>query len=84
MSASNEWTEWHLTPEGWVRGSERRDGPGTTLVDYPEGSVLVFRYSEFSGWGMNIERNCYERRKSGSDEEIKVLLEQHGECPRRL
>ena len=23
MSASNEWTEWHLTPRGWERGSEK-------------------------------------------------------------
>ena len=25
MSASNEWTEWHLTPRGWVRGAEKED-----------------------------------------------------------
>ena len=25
MSASNEWTEWHLTPGGWVRGTEKED-----------------------------------------------------------
>ncbi|WP_396604869.1 hypothetical protein ACFLEY_22385 [Bradyrhizobium sp. YCK136] len=25
MSLSNEWTEWHLTPEGWVRGTEKED-----------------------------------------------------------
>jgi hypothetical protein len=25
MSASNEWTEWHLTPAGWVRGTEKED-----------------------------------------------------------
>lgn len=25
MSLSNEWTEWHLTPAGWVRGTEKED-----------------------------------------------------------
>jgi hypothetical protein len=25
MSLSNEWTEWHLTPEGWGRGTEKED-----------------------------------------------------------
>jgi len=25
MSASNEWTEWHLTPRGWERGTEKED-----------------------------------------------------------
>jgi len=28
MSASKEWTEWHLTPTGWVRGSEKVDYQG--------------------------------------------------------
>ncbi|RUV07435.1 hypothetical protein EOA79_04520 [Mesorhizobium sp. M1A.F.Ca.IN.020.03.2.1] len=25
MSASNEWTEYHLTPKGWVTGTEKTD-----------------------------------------------------------
>jgi len=25
MSASNEWTEYHLTPAGWVTGTEKTD-----------------------------------------------------------
>ena len=25
MKPSNEWTEWHLTPQGWERGTEKTD-----------------------------------------------------------
>lgn len=25
MSASNEWTEWHLTPRGWEEGDSKTD-----------------------------------------------------------
>ncbi|WP_192182191.1 hypothetical protein [Mesorhizobium amorphae] len=32
MSASNEWTEYHLTPKGWVTGSEKTD---FNLAEHP-------------------------------------------------
>lgn len=35
MSASDEITEMHLTPNGWVRGSEKTDFKGWTHRDPP-------------------------------------------------
>jgi len=46
MSASNEWTEWHLTPKGWVRGSEKRDFSSVDR-EPPKDRVLTVVYSEF-------------------------------------
>ena len=39
MAASNEWTEWHLTPRGWEEGSGRLDGVGVTHAEPPTDRV---------------------------------------------
>jgi hypothetical protein len=49
MSASDEWTEYHLTPRGWEMGSDRVDGQGTTLKDPPADRVVTVRWREYLG-----------------------------------
>lgn len=34
MVESREWAEWHLTPQGWVRGTSRTEG-GTQVLPAP-------------------------------------------------
>ncbi len=46
MAISRQWTEWHLTPGGWVSGSSRRDGEGNVWRDEPEDRVVTFVYQE--------------------------------------
>jgi hypothetical protein len=46
MAISRQWTEWHLTPRGWVSGSSRRDGEGNVWRDEPEDRIATFVYQE--------------------------------------
>src|SRR5277367_6000082 len=46
MAVSRQWTEWHLTPAGWVSGSSRRDGEGNVWRDEPHDRVITFVYQE--------------------------------------
>lgn len=85
MSASNEWTEWHLTPRGWERGSEKMDGSlGKQLVDPPVDRVLTMQYFEWSGFGAKVQKGTNKEWRSDNEEEIQKLLKQFGECPHNL
>jgi hypothetical protein len=85
MSFSNEWTEWHLTPRGWESGSERTDGPGTTLKDPPVDRALTHRWSEVqsSGYG-KMHRGSEEKWKCEDADLITRLLAQYGSAPEHL
>lgn len=41
MSASDEWEDVHLTPSGWVDGSDKRDFAGVTHRPVPTDAVLT-------------------------------------------
>ena len=60
MGLSNEWTEWHLTELGWVRGSCKTDfGLETKLP--PSDRVLTNTYKEkMSSSFSNIDANIHE------------------------
>jgi hypothetical protein len=46
MSASNEWWEYHLTPRGWIDGTEKTDFALTEKAP-PEDRVATYKFSEF-------------------------------------
>lgn len=46
MSASNEWFEYHLTPNGWVEGAEKVDGGGLKSKPSPPERVLTLCFHE--------------------------------------
>ena len=46
MSASNEWSEYHLTPNGWVEGSEKLDFSRTERPA-PADRVLTVRQHDY-------------------------------------
>jgi len=86
MSASNEWTEWHLTPRGWKGGTEKIDVEGIReTVPPPADRVLTCRYYEtlpstFSEWDRGVKQMWSTSDKKLIDE----LLEKFGSCPERL
>ncbi len=85
MAIRNEWTEWHLTPQGWQRGSTRVQGKGNTWADEPEERVLSFVYKEVETSSMpGAQVSSEETWRSKTATDIDVLLRQHGASPRHL
>ena len=85
MSHSNEWTDWHLTPAGWVTGSERTDGVGIEEQPIPPDRVLTQRWAEeqSSPFG-SMYRGLETRWESDDKETTQELIKKFGKCPERL
>ncbi len=83
MALRNEWTEWHLTPEGWRKGATRVHGVGNTWTEEPEDRVLSFVYKELSGAG-DVKKTLDETWRSKTAPDIDALLRENGPCPRAL
>ncbi|HNP63706.1 MAG TPA: hypothetical protein PKH39_07180 [Woeseiaceae bacterium] len=84
MSASNEWTEWHLTPQGWARGTEKED---FRRIDRepPEDRVLTVRYRQFIGSVYSGMKESTETIWESEDKKTIVQLKkQFGEAPQTL
>lgn len=84
MAASNEWTEWYLTPAGWVRGAWKTDFDRSGTVPEPEGWVKRARYRErmshpFSGIDIRIEGVEVRDEARATDLEAEF-----GSCPEHL
>ena len=85
MAIRNEWTEWHLTPGGWQKGSTRVQGQGNTWLDEPEDRVLSYMYKEVQGSTAPEPTVTWEetwRSKTATD--IDDLLRLNGPAPRQL
>ena len=80
MPVSRQWTEWHLTPRGWVSGSSRRDGEGNVWRDEPEDRVVSFVYQERTA----TVQESWRSKVAGAEVNIERLLDQHGACPQKL
>lgn len=85
MVASKEWTEWHLTPQGWQRGSEREDFTGTQQKSPPNNRVLSVLYKEVLPSAFSVlKKSCEEVWSTDDIDLIKQLKAQFGECPDHL
>jgi hypothetical protein len=85
MAISKQWTEWHLTPAGWVSGSTRRDKEGNVWRDEPEDRVLSFVYQEqIDKAHPEPHPTVQESWRSKIAPNVDGLLTQHGPCPRKL
>ena len=99
MAARMEWTEWHLTPQGWERGSTRAQGKGNTWTEEPEDRALSFVYKEVEtssspGVQASVAETWRPRDTEGFpgpippapplSEETEELLRRFGPCPERL
>lgn len=86
MAASNEWTQWHLTPGGWIRGSYKTDFGGQDR-SVPSDCVATWEYSEYlSSHHSKMDVGSYEKWRSPSvtQADVDALLQKHGGCPQRL
>lgn len=80
MSASDEWTEWHLTPTGWQRGTEKEDFRRTDR-EPPEDRVLTVRWSEHLGHHFGAMHRAHEETwRSPDAERVATLLTEFGEA----
>ena len=88
MAISRQWTEWHLTPAGWVSGSSRRDGAGNVWRDEPEDRVVTFVYQEQVDKADPAPhatvQESWRSKAVGATTRIEYLLAQYGPCPGRL
>ncbi len=85
MAIRNEWTEWHLTPDGWLKGSTRVQGKGNTWADEPEDRVLSYVYKEVeTGSAPEARISLEETWRSKTADNIDALLKTHGPSPRQL
>jgi hypothetical protein len=46
MILSLEWTDWHLTPNGWTKGSHKMDFHNIHFKEPPPDRLLTRRYEE--------------------------------------
>ena len=78
MDFSHEWTDWHLTPKGWVKGSYKVDFSEVRVAEIPADRVLTRRYEEkiasVSSPLKILKRNIWD---NGNPELIKKLYKKH-------
>ncbi len=88
MPIRKEWTEWHLTPRGWERGSTRVQDAGNTWRQEPADRLLSCVYTEqqvspegqVTGWC----EFSWRTKDPGKLEQLAKSLQQFGSCPGRL
>lgn len=84
MSASNEWTEWHLTPRGWEPGTEKTD---FSRIDRepPLDRVLTIRWREYLGHHYGIATHFHEEIwRSIENDLVNNLLAKFDSMPQSL
>jgi hypothetical protein len=85
MALRKEWTEWHLTPRGWERGSTRVQGKGNTWVEEPLDRVLSSVYQELeTSESTAITKSSEETWRSKKTDNVEELLKKNGPRPEHL
>jgi hypothetical protein len=86
MTASLEYTDWHLTPTGWRRGTTKLDNGTIQEVPTPLDRIATYRYTEeypslFSRPDVftKVTYQCPNQER-----ELLKLLDQFGACPDQL
>ncbi len=84
MAASNEWTDWHLTPKGWERGTEKDDFKRVDR-DPPPDRVLSSCCEEYvASVYSKLERTSSITWRCEDSALIDALLEKFGQPPEHL
>ncbi len=79
MSASNEWWDWHLTPDGWVEGSEKLDFSELKEKEVPANRVLTIRHHErMSSPFSKLEVWASEEWRHPDNNLVTSLIEKYG------
>ena len=85
MSFSLEYTDWHLTPRGWEKGTEKIDFGATTEVKPPADRVLTFRFlEEQTSAYSKMHKSSRERWRSTDSAAVDRLLAKFGDAPNSL
>lgn len=80
MAASNEWDEWHLTPSGWVKGTEKTDF-ALNEVPPPKDRVATFKYQEYISSVHSRMHITWEEMWSETRAETALLIKKFGRYP---
>ncbi len=85
MAVDHLWTEWHLTPCGWVSGSVKTELGSTMEVEPPLERVLTCRYDycENKAHSRPFGR-VTELWRSADADRVEMLLALFGNCPENL
>ena len=82
MSASNEWWEYHLTPTGWIEGSEKLDFGEEKTKPVPADRVLTVRFKYYQSFSLASPECSIKVKWEHADKElIKKLKKQFGNAP---
>ncbi|MEL6776507.1 MAG: hypothetical protein AAFO06_04560 [Cyanobacteria bacterium J06597_16] len=80
MALTDEWQEWHLTPDGWVEGSYKTDFSETVTVDTPDNVVFSLRCGDYQR--THYDSNPFYREVMYGSEnysEVKALIKRYGD-----
>lgn len=84
MVASEEWWEYHLTPEGWVDGDCKLDFGETQQRSVPKDRLLTVRKTEvISSPYSRCEATWTEVYRAAEEERVKQLIDRYGSQPYR-
>jgi hypothetical protein len=77
---TTEWTEWHLTPAGWVRGSSATEfGRQTRTAPHDRVKTCVLQQSHAQGDAMRLnDKVTFDPQRA------RELEDRFGPCPREL
>lgn len=84
MSLSNEWTEWHLTQAGWVRGTEKEDFRTITREPPPDRVKTVVWKERLSSVYSTPERGHNKTWSSQDKAAVARLEAEFGPPPSNL
>ena len=85
MSASNEWFEYHLTPDGWVKGSEEVDIGGVTEREVPPNVIISLTFHERMSSIYSTPERWYDTEKGNCEipeEKLHELYKKYGRVPK--
>ena len=74
------WTDWHLTPAGWVAGTNSIDGVSQHVLP-PCERVLSYRFRVALDFTLGRVEMLY---RSEDESMIRKLSARYGECPRKV
>lgn len=83
LSSTVEWAVWHLTPEGWSRGSFKNEFEGSQDIPHPKDRLLSYLYKECLEDAFKTETSETFRCKGG-EQKISECLKKYGSPPKKL
>lgn len=82
MSLSSDHFKYHLTPAGWIAGSEKLDWCAETDVPKPADALLtVNEHRKISHWSAGEDVDCYEIWRSPDTKAVEQAIEKFGDKP---